>query len=351
LFAAGFLTYLGFFDHYYRRYLQVEWRDAIDMVSLKMRQEMKFVEFLSKPSERLEWEKQELPNDELCIENAIILKHYNRYPLVIDPSEQALKYLMNHYKHKKIQKTSFADDGFMKNLETAIRFGLPLVVQDVEKIDPILNSVLNKEVQKDGGRVLIRVGDQEIDYSEAFTLYMITRDPNAVFTPDLCSRVTFVNFTVTPSSLQNQCLNIFLKEERPEIDKKRNDITKLQGEFRVKLRQLEDQLLNELTESEGNILQNNKLIQTLETLQNEAKEIAKEVAQADETMKEVEIVTEEYLPLANMASRLFFTLEGMSSIHFLYQYSLQYFMDILFSVIQKSETLNQIPKTNHEARL
>jgi dynein heavy chain 1 len=30
---------------------------------------------------------------------------------------------------------------------------------------------------------------------------MITRDSNARFTPDLCSRVTFVNFTITPFSL------------------------------------------------------------------------------------------------------------------------------------------------------
>jgi dynein heavy chain 1 len=225
-----------------------------------MRQDLKCIEFLSDGSDRLQWEKEELPPDELCIENAIVMKHFNRYPLVIDPSDQALNFIMNHYKSKKIQKTSFADDGFMKHLETAIRFGLPLLVQDVEKIDPILNSVLNKEVQKAGGRILIRVGDSEIDYSEAFVLHMITRDPNAAFTPDLCSRVTFVNFTVTPSSLQNKCLNIFLKEERPDIDKKRSDIIKLQGEFRVKLRQLEDQLLNELTESEGNILQNNKLI-------------------------------------------------------------------------------------------
>lgn len=351
LFAAGFLTYIGFFDHYYRKYLQSDWRDAIEQVSLKMRQEMKFVEFLSRPSERLEWEKQGLPNDELCIENAIIMMNYNRFPLVIDPSDQALGFVMNHHQQQKIQKTSFADEGFMKHLETAIRFGLPLLVQDVEKIDPILNSVLNREVQKAGGRILIRVGDQEIDYSEAFVLYMITRDPNAAFTPDLCSRVTFVNFTVTPSSLQDQCLNIFLKEERPEIDKKRNDIIKLQGEFRVKLRQLEDQLLNELTEAEGNILNNTKLIQTLETLQKEAKDIATEVAQADETMKEVEEVTEEYLPLANMASRIFFSLDSMSSIHFLYQFSLQYFMDILFSVIEKSEKLRQVPRTNHEARL
>lgn len=68
-------------------------------------------------------------------------------------------------------------------------------------------------------------------------------------------------------------------------------------------------------------------------------------------MKEVEEVTEEYIPLANMASRLYFSLDSMSSIHFLYQYSLQYFMEILFSVIEKSEKLDQIPRTNHQARL
>lgn len=32
-------------------------------------------------------------------------------------------------------------------------------------------------------------------------MFMITRDSTARFTPDLCSRVTFVNFTVTQSSL------------------------------------------------------------------------------------------------------------------------------------------------------
>jgi len=67
--------------------------------------------------------------------------------------------------------------------------------------------VLNREIYKTGGRVLIRVGDQEIDFAPTFVMFMITRDSSAVFTPDLCSRVTFVNFTVTPSSLQGQCLS------------------------------------------------------------------------------------------------------------------------------------------------
>jgi len=77
----------------------------------------------------------------------------------------------------------------------------------------------------------------------------------------------------------------------------------------------------------------------LETLQTEAKEIAKQVEEADETMGEIEEVTREYVPLANMASRIFFSLDSLSEIHFLYQYSLQFFMDILFSVINKSEKL------------
>lgn len=350
LFASAFLTYIGFFDHYYRGVLNSDWSDSLEMSCIKMRSDIKFIEFLSTPSERLIWEQQALPNDTLCIENVIIIKKFNRYPLIIDPSDQAFKFVMNHHQDQKINKTSFADDGFMKNLESAIRFGLPLLVQDVEKIDPVLNSVLNKEVQKAGGRILIRVGDQEIDYSDKFILYMHTRDPNAFFTPDLCSRVTFVNFTVTPSSLQNQCLQILLKEERPEIDKKRNDIIKLQGEFRVKLRNLEDQLLNELNQSEGNLLQNNKLIHTLETLQKEAQEVAKEVAAADDTMKEVDAVTEDYLPIANMASRVYFALDSLPSIHFLYRFALPQFMHVLFQVIQKNEKLQAIPKSNHDAR-
>ena len=36
----------------------------------------------------------------------------------------------------------------MKSLETALRFGAPLIVMDVDKVDPILNNVLNRETHK-----------------------------------------------------------------------------------------------------------------------------------------------------------------------------------------------------------
>jgi dynein heavy chain 1 len=126
-----------------------------------------------------------------------------------------------------------------------------------------MNSVLNKETSKQGGRVLITVGDQDIDFSPSFTMVLITRDATAVFTPDLCSRVTFVNFTTTQSSLQNQCMNFLLKSERPDVDEKRKEMIKLQSELKVKMMELEDQLLTELSASSGNILKDEKLLKTL----------------------------------------------------------------------------------------
>jgi len=278
LLSASFLAYIGFFDHFYRGNLSAIWRETIGFNGIKFRGELSIIEFLSKPSERLIWKSHSLPQDDLCTENAIILKRFNRYPLVIDPSGQATEYIVSLFAEKKISKTSFADAAFMKCLETAIRFGTPLLVQDVEKIDPVLNSVLNKELQKTGGRTLIRVGDSEIDFSPSFNMFMSTRDAGAFFTPDLCSRVTFVNFTVTMSSLQNQCLNIYLKNERPDVDQRRSDLLKLQGEYKVRLRELEDNLLSTLSEVRGQILDNDAVISSLETMKSEAETVAKESA-------------------------------------------------------------------------
>ena len=72
----------------------------------------------------------------------------------------------------------------------------------------------------------------------------------------------------------NQCLNIFLKNERPDVDEKRNGLLKLQGEFKEKLRQKEDDLLDALNKAKGEILENDELIQKLESLKKESGEIA-----------------------------------------------------------------------------
>ena len=62
-------------------------------------------QYLSNAEERLKWQANSLPTDELCTENAIILRRFNRYPLIVDPSGQASEFIMNEYRDRKITKT------------------------------------------------------------------------------------------------------------------------------------------------------------------------------------------------------------------------------------------------------
>ncbi|EGG20698.1 cytoplasmic dynein heavy chain [Cavenderia fasciculata] len=344
--ASAFLAYIGFFDQHFRAELMRKWMDRLEMVGIKFKPELSVPDFLSRPEERLQWQANSLPADDLCVENAIMLKRFNRYPLVIDPSGQAMEFLLNQYQDKKITKTSFLDSSFMKNLESALRFGCPLLVQDVENIDPVLNPVLNKEIRKKGGRILIRLGDQDVDFSPSFMIFLFTRDPTAHFTPDLCSRVTFVNFTVTPSSLQSQCLHEALKSERPDTHKKRSDLLKVQGEFKVKLRTLEKSLLNALSQAQGNILDDDAIIGTLESLKRDAAEIALKVDETDLIMAEISAVSAIYNHVALSCSRVYFAMEQLSQIHHLYQFSLRFFLDIFYALLYNNANLESLKDPN-----
>jgi len=349
LLSGAFCTYIGFFDLFMRQQVLAQWREILDDFFIKQKQDLSLVDYLSKPADRLGWKENSLPDDSLAYENAIIMKRFIRYPLVVDPSGQAVTFLSNEFKSKRLVKTSFADQNFMKHLESALRFGAPLLVMDVERVDPILNNVLNKETFKQGPRVLISLGDQDIDFSPAFSMYMCTRDSTKQFTPDLCSRVTFVNFTVTPSSLQNQCMNQLLKSERPDIDQKRADMLKLQGEFKVKIRELEDGLLHALSHVQGSILEDVKIIATLEKIKKESKEIQEQVSQTDSIMREIEQTSMLYESPGQTAASLFFLLESMGTLHTFYRYSLTFFFDIFELTIQKAPGLEQ--EKDYEARL
>ncbi|CAO1413898.1 unnamed protein product [Diamesa tonsa] len=349
LLSAAFIAYGGYFDQHYRSNLFSTWSQHLQAANIQFRGDIARTEYLSNPDERLRWQANELPSDDLCTENAIMLKRFNRYPLIIDPSGQATAFIMNEYKDRKITKTSFLDDSFRKNLESALRFGNPLLVQDVENYDPILNPVLNRELRRTGGRVLITLGDQDIDLSPSFNIFLSTRDPTVEFPPDICSRVTFVNFTVTRSSLQSQCLNQVLKAERPDIDEKRSDLLKLQGEFHLRLRQLEKSLLQALNDAKGKILDNDSVITTLETLKKEAADIGQKVEETDKVIAEIETVSQQYLSLSQACSNIYFTMDSLNQVHFLYQYSLKMFLDIFSTTMINNSKLDG--KTDFAIRL
>jgi dynein heavy chain 1 len=241
---------------------------------------------------------------------------------------------MNKHKEDKIQITSFHDKAFSKTLAGAIRFGTTLLVENVEDIDPILNPILNKELQRTGGRTLVRIGTEEVDYSPKFRIILSTKNPAVRLTPDLCSRVTLVNFTVTPDSLESQSLSVVVKSMKPEIEAQRASILKLQGEQNVKLRELEDQMLSKISACEGSILDDDAVVEGMEMLMTEGAQVEQQIASSDQVMKQVHEAVSRFEPFASICRRIYVLLESMRQISFLYEFTAKSFMRILDRILE-----------------
>ena len=53
---------------------------------------------------------------------------------------------------------------------------------------------------------MIRLGDSDVEYNKAFKFYMTTKLANPHYLPEVCIKVTVINFTVTKTGLEDQLL-------------------------------------------------------------------------------------------------------------------------------------------------
>lgn len=76
LLASAFLTYSGYFNQLDRALLVETWHDRLHSVKVACKPDLNLVEYLSTPGERLEWQANGLPVDDLAMENAIMIKRF-----------------------------------------------------------------------------------------------------------------------------------------------------------------------------------------------------------------------------------------------------------------------------------
>lgn len=82
-----------------------------------------------------------------------------------------------------------------------------MLIEDIqETLDPVLESVLLKRVFIQNGRLMIKLGDVDVDYDSNFRLYMTTKLANPHFLPEICIQVSLVNFLVSRGGLEDQLL-------------------------------------------------------------------------------------------------------------------------------------------------
>lgn len=118
------------------------------------------------------------------------------------------------------------------------------------------------------------------------------------------------------------------------MEQKRNDLITRINADKTQLLSLEDKVLLLLFTSEGNILDDELLVETL----NEAKEtssiIASRLIDTEKTEESITAQRETYRPLASRGAVLFFVVTTLSEIDPMYQFSLRYFTQVFCSVIE-----------------
>lgn len=94
------------------------------------------------------WNSEGLPPDELSVQNGILTTRSSRFPLCIDPQQQALAWIKKRETPNKLKILTFNDSDFIKQLEMCIMYGTPVLFQDVDDyIDPVIDNVLEKNIK------------------------------------------------------------------------------------------------------------------------------------------------------------------------------------------------------------
>lgn len=169
--SAASVAYLGPFTRAYRQSLLSDWITKCKDCGLPVPDNFSMITSLADPVQVRDWNIWGLPTDPHSIENGILVTNASgkRWPLIMDPQGQANKWIKEMEYKNGLKVIKMTDNNFMRTLENNIRIGTPVLLEDVgETLDPALDPILQKATFRQGGRLILRIGDIDVDYDRNF---------------------------------------------------------------------------------------------------------------------------------------------------------------------------------------
>ncbi|RLN83016.1 hypothetical protein BBO99_00002484 [Phytophthora kernoviae] len=338
LISAGVVAYLGPFTSLYRQDAVQDWVLRCKQLNIPCSDMPSLNGSLGDAVQIRKWNIDGLPTDGFSVDNGIIVFNSRRWPLMIDPQGQANKWIRNMENDNQMTVIKLTDADYMRTLENAVQFGTPVLLENVgEELDPSLEPLLLKQTFKQGGVSCIRLGDSTVEYAESFRFYITTKYRNPHYLPEVSVKVTLLNFMITPHGLEDQLLGIVVAQERPDLEEQKNKLIVQNARNKGLLKEIEDKILNILSSSQGNILEDEDAINTMNQSKQVADEIKKEQLVAEKTEVEIDTVRQGYKPVAYSSQVLFFCIDQLANIEPVYQYSLSWFINLFIASIQNSD--------------
>lgn len=351
--ASAFVSYAGPFGAAYRTdIVDDKWFVYVTENKVPVTKAFNFADFMANPSTVRDWNLQGLPADNFSTENGVLSTSCRRFPLMIDPQNQANKWVRRMEAARQIKIFDPNSKDIMRTVERAIEFGSPVLLENVgEVLDPSLEPVLAKNlIDSGGGSLSIKVGEATLDYNPAFKFYITTKLSNPHYTPEVSTKTTIVNFIVVEEGLTNQLLGVVVKKEEPRLEDQKNELVVQVARGKNRLVELENEILRLLAETKGSLLDDLSLIDTLQESKVISENVKEQVAVAETTMVKIDAARETYRPAGYRAAVLYFVLNDLVAIDPMYQFALDSYILLYESSIDKSSA-NKISVGSIEERI
>ncbi|XP_042639137.1 dynein axonemal heavy chain 3 [Orycteropus afer afer] len=343
LVSSGTVAYLGAFTVDYRTKCQKQWLEYCKQKVIPGSSDFSLSNILGDPVKIRSWQIAGLPIDSFSIDNGIIVSNSRRWALMIDPQGQANKWIKNMEKSNKLSVIKFSDANYVRTLENALQFGTPVLLENVgEELDAFIEPILLKSTFRQQGVEYMRLGENIIEYSKDFKLYITTRLRNPHYLPEIAVKVCLLNFMITPLGLQDQLLGIVAAKEKPELEEKKNKLIVESAQNKRQLKEIEDKILEVLSMSEGNILEDETAIKVLSSSKVLSEEISEKQEIASVTETQIDETRMGYKPVAIHSATIFFCISDLANIEPMYQYSLTWFINLYVQSLANSKKSDEL---------
>jgi dynein heavy chain len=348
--ASGTIAYLGAFSGDFREALETTWRKKMVEVKMPHTAGVTMTDTLANPVDIRDWQLCGLPTDQVSTTNGVVMDKGRRWPLCIDPQMQANRYikkLSEKFTGNNYSVVKQSNKNLIRTMENGVRFGKWVLMENVgESMDAALEPILQRNVFKQGGQDMIRLGENNVPYNDTFRFFMTTKLPNPHYAPEVCVKVTLLNFAITMQGLEDQLLGAAIKVELPEVEEAKNKLVVQNAEMNRTLAELEDKILFLLANSKGNILDDQEVIDALDEATKTGADVKQKQLEALEVEKEIDVSRRGYIPVAQRGAVLFFCITELANLDPMYQYSLSWFTQLFVLALNDSE-----PQDDLQARL
>lgn len=349
--AAACISYLGPFDGHFRAKILSHWVSyAGNLVDVSS--PFTLEDACGDAMELREWQLLGLPSDSVSAGNAIcIMKDKERWPLMIDPQQQASQWIKRMEAPSDLRVIKSNDNALMLVVEDCLVNGKPLLIEDSSEIiepslEPVLSrtSMTSKSTGASAALGYVKLGDRIVEVNtQKFRLYMTTKLGNPQFIPDVFIRMNVINFTVTRDGLEDQLLSAVVKKERPEVEERKQKLLFSISQDQKLLQQIEIKILSLLSESKGNILDDVELIQALDTSKQTSIVVTRRLEESEITKQEVLDIRNHYSTVAVRGALLYFVIADLTSLDPMYQYSLEYFSRLFNLSVDEAPVSSELP--------